>query len=149
MLQESPCPGQPQRLRKTKFGPFESSFEEEPQPLRKVEWYPNLPPFSNNPNDYFKLGDRIPCLSLSRALRKGDILEIKVLSIVDPGSFYIRIIGPKGIMLPTDCEHGNHLSRFTGQVTMFYEKFQNEEFLKMNKQLERGKHYFFNSPYFL
>ena len=127
------------RRRKMKFGPFESSYEEEPQPLRKIDWCPSQPPFSNNASDYFSVGDEIPCLSLSRALRKGDILEIKVLSIVDPGSFFIKIAGPELLLL---SESAKHLSRFTGQMTMFYEKFQREKFLELDQELVRGKPFY-------
>ena len=48
------------------FGPFDKSFSEDP-------------------NDYFYFGKQVPPMTLSRSLRKGDILEVKVLSITNPG----------------------------------------------------------------
>ena len=48
------------------FGPFDKSFSEDP-------------------NDYFYFGEQVPPMTLSRSLRKGDILEVKVLSITNPG----------------------------------------------------------------
>ena len=44
-------------------------------------------PFTNNPLDYFGHKDCIPAINLSRTLRKGDILELKVLAIENPESF--------------------------------------------------------------
>jgi hypothetical protein len=48
---------------------------------------PFIEPFTNNPLDYFGLKDCIPAINLSRTLRKGDILELKVLAIENPESF--------------------------------------------------------------
>ena len=48
------------------FGPFDKSFSEDP-------------------NDYFYFGEQVPPMTLSRSLRKGDILEVAVLSITNPG----------------------------------------------------------------
>ena len=83
---------EPQRQRKAKFGPFEPSFEEEenhkePKSLQSIQWDPFMEPFTNNPLDYFGHRDCVPAINLSRTLRKGDILELKVLAIENPESF--------------------------------------------------------------
>ena len=54
-----------------------------------------MEPFTNNPLDYFCVRDCVPAINLSRTLRKGDILELKVLTIENPGSFYVKMLGPK------------------------------------------------------
>ena len=46
----------PQPQRKAKFGPFETSFEEEeevPNLPKCIQWDPFMKPFTNNPLDYF------------------------------------------------------------------------------------------------
>ena len=136
-------PEEPQRRRKLKFSPFEDSYEEvltEPIPIREIEWSPGQVPFTNNPWDYFALGDMVPSINLSRALRKGDILEVFVLDITTPGCFYIRILGPKKFLLLDDSHQLNsrHLSQFTAQLTSFYEKFDKEDLLQVDEELERG-----------
>ena len=92
-------PPKPQLQRKAKFGPFETSFEEEtpqePMSLQSIQWDPFMEPFTNNPLDYFCIRDRVPAINFSRTLRKGDILELKVLAIENPGSFYVKMLGPK------------------------------------------------------
>ena len=92
-------PPKPQLQRKAKFGPFETSFEEEtpqePMSLQSIQWDPFMEPFTNNPLDYFCITDRVPAINFSRTLRKGDILELKVLAIENPGSFYVKMLGPK------------------------------------------------------
>ena len=52
----------------------------------------------------------------------GDIMEIKVMSIVNPGLIFIKIVGPEQICL-SESEDAKHLSKFIEQMTMFYEKF--------------------------
>ena len=52
------------------FGPFDKSFSEDP-------------------NDYFYFGEQVPPMTLSRSLRKGDILEVAVLSITNPGKHFL------------------------------------------------------------
>ena len=92
-------PPKPQLQRKAKFGPFETSFEEEtpqePMSLQSIQWDPFMEPFTNNPLDYFCVRDCVPAINFSRTLRKGDILELKVLAIENPGSFYVKMLGPK------------------------------------------------------
>ena len=93
-------PPKPQLQRKAKFGPFETSFEEKetpegPKSLQSIQWDPFMEPFTNNPLDYFCVRDCVPAINLSRTLRKGDILELKVLAIENPGSFYVKMLGPK------------------------------------------------------
>merc|ERR1711970_1290031 len=82
----------------------------------------------------------IPSIRLSRALRKGDILEIFVMDISNPGCFFIRIMGPKNFLLSSDSHHPNarHLSKFTAELSTFYEKFDKEEVLQFDEELERG-----------
>ena len=57
------------------FGPFEKSFSEDP-------------------NDYFYFGEQVPPMTLSRSLRKGDILEVAILSITNPGKFFLFTLDP-------------------------------------------------------
>ena len=58
------------------FGPFDKSFSEDP-------------------NDYFYFGEQVPPMTLSRSLRKGDILEVAVLSITNPGKKCLCTLDPK------------------------------------------------------
>ena len=63
----------PVRRRKKYFGPFESSYEEEPQTILKISLDSCQLPLTNNPWDYLQSGDSIPSISLRRPLNKGDI----------------------------------------------------------------------------
>ena len=127
------------RRRKKYFGPFESSYEEEePQTIFKIPLDSFQPILSDNPWEYFQIGDsRIPFISLRRPLNKGDILEVKVLSILDPGSFYIRIVGPKEILLPCN-QNSKLLTKFTAKISSFYDRFQDEDVLEVEEDLEKG-----------
>ena len=58
------------------FGPFDKSFSEDQ-------------------SDYFRFGEQVPPMTLSRSLRKGDILEVAVLSITNPGKHFFMYLGPK------------------------------------------------------
>merc|ERR550534_844902 len=96
-------PPKPQLQRKAKFGPFETSFEEEEESphksLQRIQWDPFMEPFTNNPLDYFCARDCVPAINLSRTLRKGDILELKVLAIENPGSFYVKMLDRRSYLL--------------------------------------------------
>jgi hypothetical protein len=135
----------PHPQRKAKFGPFETSFEEiveesplEPKLLQSILWDPFMEPFTNNPLDYFCIMDRVPAINLSRTLRKGDILELKVLAIENPGSFYVKILGPKELLIKgQSCKS---LSGFGATLSSFYNRFQDEEVLAIKEfSLERGE----------
>ena len=127
----------PVRRRKKYFGPFESSYEEEPQTILKISLDSCQLPLTNNPWDYLQIGDSIPSISLRRPLNKGDILEVKVLSIMDPGSFYIRIVGPKEMLFPCN-QNSKLLTKFTAKISSFYDRFQDEDVLEVEKDLEKG-----------
>jgi hypothetical protein len=63
----------PQWSRKSKFGPFETSFEEDDETpkepdILKSQWDPFIEPFTNNLLDYFSIGDCVPAMNLSRTL---------------------------------------------------------------------------------
>ena len=62
-------------------------------------------------------------------MHKGDILEIQILSVINPGSFQIKILGPEHILEP----HNRSLSRLTEKMTAFYEVFKNEDVLQINE----------------
>ena len=98
-----------------------------------------MEPFTNNPLDYFGHRDFVPAINLSRAFRKGDILELKVLAIENPGSFYVKMLGPKE--LHVDGQYCKSLSRFGAKLSSFYNQFQYEEVLAIKEfSLERGMH---------
>ena len=67
------------------FGPFDKSFSEDP-------------------NDYFYFGEQVPPMTLSRSLRKGDILEVAVLSITNPGKKCLCTLDPKNNYLQGCCK---------------------------------------------
>ena len=119
-------PPKPQLQRKAKFGPFETSFEEEtpqePMSLQSIQWDPFMEPFTNNPLDYFCVGDRVPAINLSRTLRKGDILELKVLAIENPGSFYVKMLGLKDLLV--EGQYCKSLSGFGKKFSRFNDRFQ-------------------------
>merc|ERR550534_177771 len=136
-------PPKPQLQRKAKFGPFETSFEEEEESphksLQRIQWDPFMEPFTNNPLDYFCARDCVPAINLSRTLRKGDILELKVLAIENPGSFYVKMLGPKELLV--EGEYCKSLSGFGKKLTTFYDRFKDEEVLSIKEfSLERGMH---------
>ena len=143
--ENSAKPEQPQRRRKNKCGPFERSYEEEPEPIREIEWCPGQLPFTTDPLAYFALGDTnmVPSIRLSRALRKGDILEVFVMDISNPGSFFIRIMGPKNFLRSEDGHHPNawHLSKFTADADIESSKLSMSEqtFLDSMKNLTKKR----------
>ena len=82
--------------------------------------------------------DRIPAISFSRTLRKGDILELKVLAIENPGSFYVKMLGPKELLV--EGQYCKSLSGFGAKLSSFYDRFQDEEVLAIKEfSLERGE----------
>ena len=97
-----------------------------------------MEPFTNNPLDYFSIRDRVPAMSLSRALRKGDILELKVLAIENPGSFYVKMLGPKELLV--EGQFCKSLSGYGAKLSSFYDRFQGEKVLAIKEScLERGE----------
>ena len=123
------------RKRKEKFGPFEQSFESsvvepaEIQPRRSIIYAHFQVPFTDDPKDYFGLEDKVPYLSTTRNLRKGDILEVTVLSVDNPGSFYVRIHSPKRLLAEEDLT--NSLSKFTERLTNFCKRLEDDNALKI------------------
>ena len=83
--------------------------------------------FSDDPEDYFCFGEQVPPMNLKRSLRKGDILEVTILSITNPGSFHVKIIGPEHIF----DSQSQDLNRLTEKMTAFYEKFKFESVVKI------------------
>ena len=97
-----------------------------------------MEPFTNNPLDYFCIRDRVPAMNLSRTLRKGDILELKVLAVENPGSFYVKMLGPKELLV--DGQFCKSLSGFGSKLSRFYDRFQGEKVLAIKEfSLERGE----------
>ena len=84
--------------------------------------------FSEDERDYFGFGDTVPPLNLRRSLYKGDILEITILSIANPGYFHIRILGPDHL-LENQCRS---LSRLTETMSSFYEQFKTKDVVKID-----------------
>ena len=80
--------------------------------------------------EFCDLGDQVPSFSLNRSLRKGDILEMQIMSVDNPDMFHIRIVGPKDLM---NQSFQKNLSRFTERLTNFYEKFKNEDVAKIDE----------------
>ena len=64
-----------------------------------------------------------------RPLYKGDILEVQILSVVNPGSFHVKILGPDHIL---DTQNRG-LSRLTEKMTAFYEAFKMEDVVQINE----------------
>ena len=131
-----------QLLRKAKFGPFETSFEEEtpqePKSLQNIQWDLFMEPFANNPLDHYCISDLVPAINLSQTLRRGDILELKVLDIENPGSFYFKMLGPKALLV--EGQYCKSLSGFGEKLSRFYNRFKDEEVLSITEfSLERGK----------
>ena len=60
-----------------------------------------------------------------RPLYKGDILEIQLLYVAHPGSFFVKILGPDHIL------DNRGLNRLTEKITAFYEAFKNEDVVQI------------------
>merc|ERR1719219_641128 len=80
--------------------------------------------------DFFQIGDQIPSVKLTRPLRKGDILDVKILSVESPKCFWIKILGPEEFV---DYES---MKGITERMTTFYEKNKREVFLDVEGSLE-------------
>ena len=96
-------------------------------PKKSIIYAPFEVPFTDDPNDYFGKEDKVSSLSTTRNLRKGDILEVTVLWVDTPASFYVRIHSPKRLLVE------NCLSKFTARLTTFYTRFaEHEKVLKID-----------------
>ena len=100
----------------------------EVQPKKSIIYAPFEVPFTDDPNDYFGIEDKVSSLSTTRNLQKGDILEVTVLWVDTPGSFYVRIHSPTRLLVGTQT-----LSKFTARLTTFYTRFaEHEKVLKID-----------------
>ena len=69
---------------------------------------------------------------------KGDILELKRLAIENPGSFYVKMLGLKDLLV--EGQYCKSLSGFGEKLSRFYNRFKDEEVLSIKEfSLERGK----------
>ena len=58
------------------------------------------------------------------------ILELTVLSVDNPGSFYVRIHSPKRLLVDNG-DLTNSLSKFTERLTNFCKRFEDDKALKI------------------
>ena len=68
-------------------------------------------------------------MNFRRPLHKGDILEVMVLSVTNPGSFHVKILGPDHIL---DTQNRS-LNRLTEKMTAFYEAFKQEDVVHIDE----------------
>ena len=90
--------------------------------------------YSNDSNDYFENGEHVPFVNLSRLLRKGDVLEVKILSVSRPDQFCFRLM-PDSDDLITYDQVLPSMTSFTQRMTYFYEKHMDEEMVKISPEL--------------
>ena len=91
--------GKPGRLSNDNNSPEEAKSPTPPPDLdvsyrRIIPFGPFDKSFSEDPNEYFYFGEQVPPMTLSRSLRKGDILEVAVLSITNPGKKCLCSLDP-------------------------------------------------------
>ena len=98
------------------------------QAEKQIPFTPFDKSFSEDERDYFSFGDKVEPMSLRRSLRKGDILEITVLSIANPGYFHIRILGPDHLL----DNQWRSLSQLTERMSAFYEQCKSKDVLKID-----------------
>ena len=85
--------------------------------------------FSEDKDDYLTKHDNLPPIELSRAIRKGEILRVKIISIQDPYSFQLRILDP-----PDLAERQRKMSSFTQRMTHFYLAYKGQKVLQVTKK---------------
>ena len=85
--------------------------------------------FSDDKSDYLSRYDTVPSLNLSRSIRRGDFLEIKIVSIQDPHSFQVRILGPKDL---TESNVFTKMSVFTQRISNFYYAYKSQKVLQVS-----------------
>ena len=85
--------------------------------------------FSDDKSDYLSRYDTVPSLNLSRPIRRGDFLEIKIVSIQNPQSFQVRILGPKDL---TENNVFTKMSVFTQRISNFYYAYKGQKILQVS-----------------
>ena len=85
--------------------------------------------FSNEKEDYLRKHDDLPPIELPRAIRKGEILEVKIISIQNPDSFQLRILDP-----PDIAERQRKMSHFTQRMTNFYLAYQSQSVVQVSRK---------------
>ena len=102
-----------------------------PHPKSKVAISAFDTSFSGDKNDYVSRYDTVPSLSLSRPLYKGDVIEIKIVSINDPHLFQVRVLGPDNL-IGTDVF--TKISVLTRRISNFYLAYKDQRVLQVSRK---------------